>query len=312
MKLLTIPDEVREFKNDFLSKVFIKQQVKLKQYNGIYESLVGMAKEKQSSCVYESQVGMAKEKEISETPQYLPLPIPKNREEKVYRKNGRTVDKIHEFDFATNAKIKTTHFDYFNDKKIRSIDEFDIETGKIFRTSNFILYKSVEEFDLVSGKKIRTINYNLRDENKISSIQEYCLVTERISKVYIYRKDGSSVSIIKELNPETGKVIKWTSFKENTKKINSISEYEPENGKPVRTTYFYDDGVTVKDVHEYNRNGTWKQSSRFEKNKKASSKQLFSKVTYNNVRELDAHTKERMAKLIDNLFKKNIVKFECI
>lgn len=296
MKLLTIPDEVREIKKDFLSKIFIKQQVKLNQYKRVNKS----------------QIGVVKEKYTEESTRYLPLPIPKNREETIYRKNGKTVDKIHEFDFATNAKIKTTHYDYFNDKKVRSIDEFDIETGKITRTTNFILYKSIDEFDLVSGKRIRTINYNLRDENKISSIQEYNLDTEKIEKVYIYRKDGNSVSIIKELNPETGKVVKWTSFKENTKKINSISEYEPENGKPVKTTYFYEDGETIKDVHEYNRNGSWKHSARFEKSDKEPSKQLFSKVNYSNVGELDAHTKERMAKLIDNLFKKNVVKFECI
>ena len=78
----------------------------------------------------------------------LPISIPKNREEVVYRKNGKSIDKIHEFDFATGAKIKTTHYDYFNDKKVRSIDEFDMETGKLLRKINFILYKSVDEFDI--------------------------------------------------------------------------------------------------------------------------------------------------------------------
>ena len=283
MKLMAIPDKVRENKKNYLSRNFISQQVKL--------------------C-----------KNHSNEPKLLPLPIPKNREEIVFRKNGKSVDKVHEFDFATGAKIKTTHYDYFNDNKIRSIDEFDIESGKVLRTTNFILYKSVDEFDVDSGKKLRTINYNLKDENKISSIQEYSLEHEKIVKVYIYRKDANSVSIIKDINPETGKVVKWTSYKEDGKKINSISEYDYVDGKPLKTSYFYEDGVTIRDVHEYNKNGKWEKTSRFSKNQEFPDKQIYSKVNYKNVKELDEKTKARMAKLIDNLFNKNKMKlkFECI
>lgn len=42
---------------------------------------------------------------------------PETREEVVYRKNGKSVDKIIEFDVTTGSKVKTTHYDYFNDKK---------------------------------------------------------------------------------------------------------------------------------------------------------------------------------------------------
>lgn len=274
MNLLAFDTEVKcENKSNFLSKVFMPQQVKLHK--------------------------------VPENAKLLPLPIPKNREEVIYRKNGKSVDKVHEFDFATGAKVKTTHYDYFNDKKVRSIDEFDIETGKILKTTNFILYKSIDEYDIESGKKRRTINFNIKDENKISSIQEYCLEYEKIVRVYIYRKDSSDVSIIKELNPKNGKVVKWTSYKEGSGKKSSVSEYDSDHGKPVKTTYFYEDGVTVKDVHEYNKTESFQTDIQFEK-------VIPAKSNYKNVKELDSHTKEHMAKLIDNLFRKNNLKFECI
>ena len=63
---------------------------------------------------------------------------PEVREEVVYRKNGKSVDKIIEFDLNTGSKVKTTHYDYFNDKKIRSVDEFDRNTGKKIRTINYV------------------------------------------------------------------------------------------------------------------------------------------------------------------------------
>lgn len=292
MRLMTVPDEkTAKNKKNFLSRVFIKQQIKLGQ----------------CSNNHENRINALKEKETSECTRYLPLPIPKNREEIVYRRNGKSVEKIHEFDFATGAKVQTTHYDYFNDKKIRSVDEFDIETGKIIRTTNFILYKSVDEYDVETGKKQRTINYSIKDENKISSIQEYDPEFEKITKVYIYRKDSNEVSIVKELNPENGKVVKWTSYKDGTGKKSSVSEYDSQHGKPVKTTYFYEDGVTIKDIHEYNSDKEILNLKEFEK-----LKPVCMKSNYKNMNELDSHTKERMAKLIDNLFQKNHMKFECI
>ena len=129
-----------------------------------------------------------------------------NREEIVYRKNGKSVDKVIEFDKKTGAKVKTTHYDYFNDNKIKSIDEYDVETGKKVRTINYVLYKSIDEYDIETGKKIRTINFNVKDETKISSIQEYDLETGKIITISIFKRDGRTVSIVKKINPETNEV----------------------------------------------------------------------------------------------------------
>lgn len=136
------------------------------------------------------------------------------KEEVIYRKNGKSVDKIVEINVETGSKVKTTHFDYFDDKKVRSVDEYDYKTGKKIRTINFVLYKSVDEYDLETGKKVRTINYNVKDDSKISSIQEYDPETGKIISISIYKRDGVNVSIIKKFDPETGKV---TNLVNNTK-----------------------------------------------------------------------------------------------
>jgi len=133
------------------------------------------------------------------------------KEKIVYRKNGKSVDKVIEFDVKTGSKIKTTHYDYFDDKKIRSIDEFDKASGKKIRTINYVLYKSIDEYDLESGKKLRTINFNVKDETKISSIQEYDLETGKIVTVSIYKRDGKTISIIKRIDPKTEKVTNWVN-----------------------------------------------------------------------------------------------------
>lgn len=127
---------------------------------------------------------------------------PKVREEVVYRKNGKSVDKIVEFDLKTGTKVKTTHYDYFNDKKIRSVDEYDTNTGRKIRTINYVLYKSIDEYDLKTGKRYRTINFNVKDESKISSVQEYDIETGKIVKIVIYKRDGRTVSIVKNVGNE--------------------------------------------------------------------------------------------------------------
>ncbi len=158
---------------------------------------------------------------------------PKTREEIIYRKNGVSVDRIIEFDIETNSRLKTTHYDYFNDKKIRSIDEFDRKTGRKIRTINYVLYKSIDEYDVQTGKKLRTINYNIKDEDKISSIQEYDLETGKIVTISIFKRDGKTISIIKKIDPTTGKVSSWI----NNKNIN----YKPvEPLKPSMPTRSYD------------------------------------------------------------------------
>ena len=151
------------------------------------------------------------------------------KEEVVYRKNGTSIDKIIEVDVLTGMRVRTTHFDYFNDKKVRSIDEYDRETGTKLRTINYVLYKSIDEYDVVSGKKLRTINFSVKDENKISSVQEYDITTGKIIKIFIYKRDGKTVSIIKEIDPETGKITSIvnkisTEISENTAQIKAIEK----------------------------------------------------------------------------------------
>ncbi len=165
---------------------------------------------------------------------------PETREEVVYRRNGKSVDKIIEFDVNTNSKIKTTHYDYFNDKKIRSVDEFDRKTGKKLRTINYVLYKSIDEFDPETGKKLRTINFNVKDETKISSIQEYDSETGKITTISIYKRDGRTVSIIKKIDPVTEKVSNWVN--------NTNTSFKPiEPAKPSMPTRSYDNIKKVMD-----------------------------------------------------------------
>ena len=138
---------------------------------------------------------------------------PETREEIIYRKNGKSIDRVVEIDIMTGSRVKTTHYDYFNDKKIRSIDEYDRKSGKKIRTINYVLYKSIDEYDLNSGKKLRTINFNIKDDTKISSIQEYDTNTGNIVTISIYKRDGKTVSIVKKIDPETKKVISWINNK---------------------------------------------------------------------------------------------------
>lgn len=155
----------------------------------------------------------------------------KTREEVIYRKNGKSIDKLIEFDIHTGTKVKTTYYDYFNDKKIRSIDEYDRNTGKKIRTINYVLYKSVDEYDLKTGKKIRTINFNIKDENKISSIQEYDTETGKIITLLIYKRDGRTIGIVKKIDPETEKITNWVN---KDYKINNIEKYNTRNYENIK------------------------------------------------------------------------------
>ena len=156
---------------------------------------------------------------------------PTTREEVFYRRNGKFIDKVIEFDLNTGLKVRTTHYDYFNDKKIRSVDEFDLNTGKKFRTINYVLYKSIDEFDIKSGKRLRTINFNVKDDSKISSIQEYSLETGKINKILIYKRDGRTVSIVKDVDVNDENLIE--KYKKNVEK-------KPIKLKPTVSTRSYD------------------------------------------------------------------------
>ena len=169
---------------------------------------------------------------------------PETKEEVVYRKNGKSVDKIIEIDIKTGSRVKTTHYDYFNDKKIRSIDEYDRKTGKKLRTINYVLYKSVDEYDPQTGKKLRTINFNVKDETKISSIQEYDLATGKIITISIYKRDGKTVSIIKKIDPVTEKVTSWVN--------NKNYEYKPVSAPSKVMTRSYDNIKVIEPKEKEN------------------------------------------------------------
>jgi len=147
------------------------------------------------------------------------------KEEVIYRNNGKSVNKVVEFNAKTGSKLKITHYDYFDDKKIRSIDEFDEKTGKKIRTINYVLYKSIDEYDIETGEKIRTINFNVKDDSKISSIQEYDIKSGKIVKVSIYKRDGRSVSIIKNIDPLTDEVTNTFNKTVINKPTDNVSIY---------------------------------------------------------------------------------------
>ena len=75
-----------------------------------------------------------------------------------------------------------------------------------------------------------------KDENKISSIQEYDQETGKIITISIYKRDGRTVSIIKKIDPVTEKVTSWVN---NTN--TSFKAAEPaKTVKPYITTRCYD------------------------------------------------------------------------
>lgn len=159
-------------------------------------------------------------------------------EKVVYRRNTKSVDKIIELNPKTGSTVKTTHFDYFDDKKVRSVDEYDYKTGKKIRTINYVLYKSIDEYDLETGKKIRTTNYNVKDDTKISSVQEYDINTGKILTVSIYKRDGKTVSIIKKIDPKTGKVTNWVNNK----------NYKPTVTKNIHTRTY--DNIEMSEIKD--------------------------------------------------------------
>lgn len=223
------------------------------------------------------------------TPEYFVLPQSKfldmlnknlycsnedSNEEVRYRKNSSQIECIHSYDKSSGKRIKSTYYDYFNSKKIKFIDEFDSKTGQKIRTINFTLYKSITEYNIKTGKRLKTINYSLRDENKIASIHEYHNIYDKVSRISIFRPDGKSVSMVKEINPVTERVEQCINYKRNSNVVSSVSKYEFQNNKMVKTTCYYTD-----------------HTKSFEKF---------------NSKPVTFEEKEKTAKLIDNLFKKNL------
>ncbi|MBQ3819155.1 DUF2963 domain-containing protein [bacterium] len=175
----------------------------------------------------------------------------KNEKEIVYRKNGKSIDKVIEFDSDTGCKIRTTHYDYFNDNKIRSIDEYDKETGKKLRTINYVLYKSIDEYDFETGEKLRTINYNVKDDTKISSVQEYDIASGKITKIFIFKKDGKTICAIKKINPETNEVTDYLNREDWQNPIQTADENAIYCDNIKNDTYKKDDSVENLIDHLY-------------------------------------------------------------
>lgn len=203
------------------------------------------------------------------------------KDEIKYRKNTNKVESITKFSQKTGTKIKVIKYDYFDDSKIKSIDEFDENSGKIIRTTNFTLFKAVTEYDIESGKKLRTLNYHYRDENRLSSIHEYNLQYEKVCKITVFRNDGKSISMIKELNPKTEMIEKCISYKRDSNTISSVSKYDFDGNKTVKTTMYY--------------NGL-----RFNKMKD------IKKSVLSDFKPLSVAEKIKKDKLIDNLFKNGL------
>ena len=208
----------------------------------------------------------------------------KYEDEVVYRKRSSRIECIHEFNQETGKRLRTTYFDYFDDKKVKAVDEYDINTGKRIKSTSFVLFKSVHEFNPQTGKKIKTTNFDIRDENRITSVHEYNQEFGTISRVLVYRLDGKTLSMVKEFDPQTERIVRCINYKRNSAAISSISNYEIKNDRTVKTTYYYDP-VT--------RNFTSRPALRQEKTHDAPEP----------VKEMD---RAKMEKLIDNLFRKNL------
>ena len=166
--------------------------------------------------------------------------------EYVYRKDGMRVEKIVEYNVANGNIVKITNLDYFNDKKVKSVEEY--KGGKLVRFTGYSLFKSVTEYDKISGKKICTTNYQIKNENKISSVYHYDTETEKIVKMAVYRPDGKYVAFVKEISPESGQVVRCINYKKNSSAISSVSKFEFMGTTSVKTTFYYNTPLYFESV----------------------------------------------------------------
>lgn len=200
----------------------------------------------------------------------------------VYRQDGVSIDRIIETDAQTGEILKVTHYSYFDDKKISAIEEY--EDGKKIRESSYNFFKVVTDFDRTSGKKIRTSNYDIKNKSKKISVYDYDTDTEKPVRITVYRPDGKSVSFIKEFSPQTGMVTRCINYKKDSGAISSVSQYKQAGETCIRTTYYYQVPLSLQ--------------SETEIEKQITADNINSRVLSNNV-------PKNVAKLIDNLYKKN-------
>lgn len=203
----------------------------------------------------------------------------------MYRHDGKTVDQVIEYAQDGITKKQITNYDYFDDKKIKSIEEFDTETGNLKTITTFTLFKSVTNYDVKTGKKLKTTNFDLKTSTKKTSIYDYDIETEKIRRVTVFRADGKSVSMIKELNPITGIVERVINYKKGSSAISSVSKYEFQGDKTIKTTFYYNTPMYFTSPITFN--------------KKITADTLNKKV-------LDNSNKKQITKLIDNLYKNKL------
>ena len=199
----------------------------------------------------------------------------------IYRRNGITVDKVIETDSKTNQIVKITHYNYFNDKKISSVEEY--KNGIKTKETNFNFFKIVTEYNDNGEKKIRTTNYDLKTGTKIISVYDYDADTGIIVRMSVYRPDGKTVAFIKEFSPKTGMVTRCINYRKDSNAISSVSQYKLSGDTCIRTTYYYKTPLYI-----------------------LSDTQLENKITADNLNEriLCNNIPQNMSKLIDNLYKK--------
>ena len=157
--------------------------------------------------------------------------------QKIFRQDGVSVEKIIETNMETGKIIRITNFDYFNDKKVKSVEDY--EDGTKIRYTTFSFFKSVTEFDKKTGKKLKTTNYNIKDDNKKISVYDYDIEKNKIVRMTVYRTDGKNIAFIKEISPETGIVSRCINYKKDSPAISSVSKYEMIGNTTVKTTYYY-------------------------------------------------------------------------
>ena len=204
-------------------------------------------------------------------------------DEIIYRNDNYKIEKIISRIIETNEIIKITNFDYFNDKKIKSIEEFS--NSRKFRETTFSLFKSVTEYDVTGEKKLRTINFNLQNSNKKASTYEYDLKSGKIVKMIIYRPDGENIAFIKEISPITGLVTRCINYKLNSQAISSVAKYDFIGNTTIKTIYYYNSPIHINNIDNID--------------KKLISDDL-------NKRIISNPKNEKINKLLDNLYKNKL------
>ena len=154
----------------------------------------------------------------------------------VLRQDG-SIEKLVEKNSNTGDILRVTYFDYFDDKKIKLIEDY--ENGTKVRETSFSFFKSVTDIDKNTGRKIKTTNYNINDDSKKMSVYDYDIETEQIIRMSVYRIDGKNIAFIKEISPDTGIVSRCISYKKDSSAISSVSKFEKLGDTTIKTTYYY-------------------------------------------------------------------------